>query len=269
MKKGKVFIIIILVIFFLASIYLGQALNGSLDREVALSSELEESQNSLREAERDFIKLNQSSKGVKRDFIELKEEFNNFKIETTADIQEKDKDLREKEIEFKKTKLELASTKVLINFDKLLLESQERYYKNRLLEEFGKGDEVGFARDLTAEVQLRNPTYAEAMELARGADYRNAKTKKLQEGKGFVCMDYVEVLDNAGQEAGIQVGVANLIWRLEDDEWKIHHTINYFDTTDKGRIFFDPMYSIEATDYVEEGKPYLTGNLIKEIILYP
>lgn len=177
----------------------------------------------------------------------------------------------QQELKASETELDDAVSQVFLLVDELQgvreeLKNQKVYYDNKLLEEIKLAEEAGYQKALARAVPSRNPTYYEAMKLAYGVDYWTVSQQKRQAGKSFVCVDFAEALDNAADRVGIRCGLAFLVY-TDDGQSKWGHFINYFDTIDEGRIYFDAMLGIETTYMVAE-KSYCK-NFVKEIIYYP
>lgn len=209
----------------------------------------------------DRTKIELSEKQTK--FNNLEAEFGDFKLEAADNLRE----LESTKSQFKNAVDHVLLVGTELQIVRLELVSQKIYYDNELLEEAKLARESGYREAMAAIEIRRDPTYAEAINLAKGIDYRPAAIQKARGEKGFVCLDFAEVLDSVAEKAGMRCGMAFLVFSY-DGELKRGHSINCFDTTDRGRIYFDPVCRAEVTDSVKEGHLYLSGEKIQEIIFF-
>lgn len=244
MNKVKIIATILILVFVAAAVW-------GASEICSLKSQLSDSRAELSRSESDLS--------------DLEAEFAEFQFNKEIELAETNSELKDLQGKFIVKGAELEAATLQLQIAKLEINNQKIHYEQKIFEEFERGREEGYLSALDMEIDLRDPTYEEAVELAYGTDYFSAFQDKKEEGRGFVCVDFAEALSEAGRAAGIRTGTVFLVFR-DDYEGKWGHFLNCFETSDQGLVFFDAMYGIESSR-VKEGRAYL-GDMVKEVIIY-
>lgn len=181
------------------------------------------------------------------------------KIRVSQELETTEKMLATTKETLDKTKGILATTRKESNTIKqeLLVAGQKIASLDQTLEKT-RQEITDYETTLKTLIPQKNPTYQELKDFLV-KDGTNLMPYIPGE---YVCLDFTTALDNAAEKAGIRAGYVFLTFRFMP-EGKWGHTLNAFETSDRGLIYIEPQNDEEVK--IEVGLQYI--ETIQEIMI--